>query len=114
MATTVIINAAEQYIYRSEKSLTGTMVTSNYPIFVISGMNDTTDPEHAFLEHVVPDHALGKHYVLFVPFSGSTVYVTAYCKYIISVDAPTCTSTRHTQSYRQLQVDILQFIILGA
>ena len=76
MATTVIINAAEQYIYRSEKSLTGTMVTSNYPIFVISGMNDTTDPEHAFLEHVVPDHALGKHYVLFVPFSGSTVYVT--------------------------------------
>ena len=87
MATTVIINATEQYIYRSEKSLTGTTVTSNQPIFVVSGISDMSDLAEILVEHVIPEHALGKHYVFFVPFDGSTVHVIVYCKYILSVDA---------------------------
>ena len=79
-ATTATIQASDQYIYTSAVNLTGTTVTSTKPIIVISGTNQTSDPEEFLVEHVLPDDARGKHYVLFIPFQGSEVRVAAYGK----------------------------------
>ena len=81
-ATTATIQASDQYIYTSAVNLTGTTVTSTKPIIVISGTNQTSDPEEFLVEHVLPDDARGKHYVLFIPFQGSEVRVAAYGKNI--------------------------------
>ena len=75
-----VLALGDQYIYKSEVSLTGTTVDSNNPIFVISGMQETSKPDDVLMEHIRPDAAWGSNYVLFVPFVESVVHVAAYGK----------------------------------